>query len=66
MTPQMIREALGLSIEQMASRIRVDPKTLAEIENGVRSMPPEAISVFLNRLVTRGLGVAVNSAEPAA
>jgi transcriptional regulator with XRE-family HTH domain len=61
-----IRESLGLSIEKLAADLKVQPRTLTEIEDDSRDIEPEAILLLLQRLMTRGVGTAKKSAAPAA
>ncbi|MGO9569714.1 MAG: helix-turn-helix domain-containing protein [Desulfomonilaceae bacterium] len=45
-----LRRQRGLNIEEMAARIKIQPRTLIELESGARAMEPEAIPVFMRRL----------------
>jgi transcriptional regulator with XRE-family HTH domain len=49
-----LRRRHCLSVEAMAAHIKIQPRTLIELECGVRAVEPEAIPLFMQRLVDLG------------
>lgn len=60
-----LRRRSGLTVEAMAARIKIQPRTLIELEYGVRVIEPEAVPVFMRRLVHLGFDVSANPPKSA-
>jgi DNA-binding XRE family transcriptional regulator len=58
-----LRRRHCLSVEAMAARIKLQPRTLIELEDGIRTVEPEAVQIFKERLINLGFRL---SAEPPA